>query len=75
MIEFGMDSPSRVTLSVYNAAGRLVRILINEKRPAGHYSDAWNGMDSNGNSVSSGVYFYKLDTGSLTRTRKMILLR
>ena len=74
-IEFGLERPSRISLQVYDAAGRLVRIIADEERPAGHYSEVWDGKDGSGRAVSSGVYFYRLDTGSFTRTRKMILLK
>jgi predicted lipoprotein with Yx(FWY)xxD motif len=74
-IEFGLERHSHVSLRVYDAAGRLTRVIANNDRPAGHYSEVWDGKDGCGRAVSSGVYFYRLDTGSLTRTRKMILLK
>ena len=74
-ISFGLREAGPVSLRIYDAAGRLVRVIADKNHPAGHYSETWNGMDGSGRAVSSGVYFYKLDTGSLTRTRKMILLR
>jgi hypothetical protein len=74
-IEFGLRESGHVSLRIYDAAGRLVRSLIDESRTAGQYSAAWNGKDQNGNSVSSGVYFYMLKAGTFEETRKMILLR
>ena len=74
-IEFGLNKASPVTLSVYDAAGRLVRVLINKNLPAGHYSESWDGKDGSYREVASGVYFYKLITGTSTETKKMILLR
>ena len=74
-IRFGLDEAGPVTLRIYDPAGRLVATILDETIPAGHYSETWDGKDANGSAVSSGVYFYKLDTGSNIQTRKMILLR
>jgi hypothetical protein len=74
-IEFGLDRPSRISLGWYDAAGRLVRVIAEGKRPRGRYAEVWDGKDGNGRAVSSGVYFYRLDAGSSMPTRKMILLR
>ncbi len=74
-IAFGVRSGGSVNLSVYDAAGRLITVLIDETRPAGRYTAAWNGEDQGGTPVASGVYFYRLVAGEFTRTRKMVLLR
>ncbi|MCK4773496.1 MAG: T9SS type A sorting domain-containing protein, partial [Candidatus Krumholzibacteria bacterium] len=74
-IEFGLEGPSRVSLRVHDAAGRLVRVIAEDERPTGRYTEVWDGKDGSGRAVSSGVYFYRLETGSLTQTRKMILLK
>jgi hypothetical protein len=74
-IEFGLAAPAHVTLRIYDAAGRLVRALVDDARPAGRYSELWDGRDSRGRAVASGIYFYRLDAGAFTETRKMALLR
>jgi hypothetical protein len=74
-IEFGLSESAHVSLRIYDAAGRLVSVLIDEPRPAGRYSAAWDGKDQYNGPVSSGVYFYRLRTGEFEETRKMILLR
>jgi hypothetical protein len=74
-IAFGLKARSLVSLRIYDAAGRLVRVLVNEPRDAGRYVEEWNGRDNAGRSVSSGVYFYKLSAGAFTETKKMVLLR
>jgi hypothetical protein len=74
-IEFGLEAPANVTLRIYDAAGRLVRTLVEGNRAAGRYSEFWDGRDTGGSAVASGVYFYRLDAGTYTQTRKMIMLR
>ena len=74
-IGFGIKKPAHVSLRIYDAAGRLVAVLIDESRPAGRYEAIWNGTGDAGSAVASGVYFYMLKAGSFEETRKMILLR
>ncbi len=74
-IAFGLSKPARVSLRIYDAAGRLVRVLAEGERPAGTFAETWDGRDSGGGAVASGVYFYRLDAGEFTRTLKMVLLR
>jgi hypothetical protein len=74
-IEFGLAAPSHVSLKIYDAAGRLVRELVNDERRAGRYAETWDGRDSRGVSVASGIYFCRLDAGAFTETEKMVLIR
>jgi len=74
-ISFGLSAPGPVSLRIYDATGRLVRVLVEGVRPAGHYAETWDGRDSRGAAVASGVYFCRLDAGAFTETRKMALLR
>jgi predicted lipoprotein with Yx(FWY)xxD motif len=74
-ITFGLKESTRVSLRIYDVAGRLVRVLVEGDRPAGRYAELWNGCDAVGKAAASGMYFYRLDAGSFTQTRKMILLR
>ena len=74
-ISFGLSEPGRVSLRIYDAAGRLVRALIDEERPAGRYDEIWDGADNAGHEVASGIYFYSLKAGDFKETRKMVLLR
>ncbi len=64
-----------VELKVFNLRGQLVRSLVNEGKPAGHYMIQWDGMDEHGEHVSSGVYFYRIKAGDYVSTRKMVLLK
>jgi hypothetical protein len=74
-IGFGLKTPARVSLRIYDAAGRLVRMLVEGNRPAGTYAEPWDGKDDGGRVVASGIYFYRLDAGAFTQTRKMVLLK
>lgn len=74
-ISFGLNGPGKVSLRIYDAAGRLVRVLVDEYRPAGLYEEIWDGADDAGHSVSSGIYFCSLKAGDFEDTRKMVLLR
>jgi N-acetylneuraminic acid mutarotase len=58
------------TLKVYDLLGNEAATLIDEYKPAGSYE-----IDFNASDLPSGIYFYKLTTGSLTQTRKMLLLK
>ncbi len=67
--------PAGVRISVFDVRGRLVRDLVDEKPEAGTHLVNWNGRNARGESVSSGVYLYRVTAGNWTETRKMVLLR
>lgn len=62
-------------LNIYDAAGRLVRTLIDEPRPAGTHEISWDGRDDRGTTVGSGVYFCRFEAGAFSAQRKMVFLR
>jgi flagellar hook assembly protein FlgD len=64
-----------VKLSIYNANGQLVRVLVDDVLGAGRRSVTWNGTDRRQAPVSSGIYFYRLTIPGRTQSRKMVLLR
>ncbi len=74
-ISFSIKNNSRVELAVYNINGQKVKTLKSEIMSAGNHSVMWNGKDNSGKDVSSGIYFYKLNTGEETQVRKMVLLK
>ena len=74
-IVYGLPNNSKVNLSVYNLLGGKVATLVNEDQNAGYKKVCWDGRDNNGNVVSTGVYFYKLEAGSRTLTQKMLLVK
>ena len=74
-IRFELAAPSDVSVTVFDAAGRLVRVLDSRNRPAGVHSVRWNGRNDAGEPVSSGVYFYRMRATGFDQTRKMVLLK
>ncbi len=74
-IEFGIEEPTKVKITVYDAAGRLVKILADRVYSAGSHRVTWNGTGSKGNRMSSGLYFYRMESGNAVITKKMVLLR
>lgn len=80
-IKFGLPFASSVNISVYNILGQQVATLFAGELNAGNHSVIWNGTDAIGKSVSSGIYFYKINANSLsggsnfTNVKKMMLIK
>jgi flagellar hook assembly protein FlgD len=75
-IRYAVPAAGRVTLTVFNLRGEKVRTLADGMMPAGSHKAVWDGLDSNGAAVSSGVYVYRLDAGGgKTSSRRMVLMR
>ncbi len=75
IIEYSLPGSGPVEIAVYNILGQRVRTLVDEFQTAGHKRVAWDGRNSRGEEVSSGIYFYRIEAGELTKTKKMLLLR
>ena len=73
-ISFSIKEDSKINLSIYNIKGQKVKTLINNEISKGNHSISWNGEDENNNSVSSGVYLYKLKVNNKTDVIKKCLL-
>jgi len=74
-IEFDLPISGRVDLKIFNLLGEEVTTLLQEEFEAGRHSVIWNGLNNAQNTVSSGVYFYSITTGSFSAVKKMILIR
>ena len=74
-ISYDLPSAGHVRLEVFNLLGRKVTTLVDEYQTAGFRKVDWNGQNEAGETVSSGVYFYRLTTGNYVQTKKMILLK
>jgi len=55
--------------------GRIVSEILNDVVPAGKHQISWNGNDASGAKVASGIYFYRLESSSVTLTKKMVLMK
>jgi len=74
-IIYTIPQTANTNLSIYNLKGQLVKTLVNDTVNVGEHRVVWNGTDNNGQSVSSGVYFYRLTTNGHSETRKMMLMK
>ena len=63
------------TLRIFNTLGQEVRALVDEFQHSGKYTVTWDGKDSSGREVTSGIYFYRLQIEGFTTTRQMILMK
>ena len=74
-INFSIANYGEVKLVVFDALGREVNELVSGIYTPGSYNVVWNGVDYNGNEMSSGMYFYRLDAGDFTQTKKMLFMK
>jgi hypothetical protein len=74
-ISYSVNSKSPVVVEIYNTKGQKVKTLVNETKAAGNWTAKWNGTDDNNQKVSNGVYFYKMNAGKFTSSKKMILMK
>ena len=74
-ISYTLATPAHVHLNLYDSAGRLTRRLVHAYRRSGTHHVTWDGTDSDGRRVSSGVYYYRLDADGKTVTQSLVLVR
>ncbi len=74
-IKYYLPEQSDVKLSVYNIRGQKVKQLANDHFDSGYHTIRWDGTDKNNKSVSSGIYFYRIETERSNITQKMMLLK
>ena len=74
-IRYAMPEAGSVHIAVYNMVGQRVRTVVNARQSAGVHETVWDGRDDAGHTVSSGVYLYRIKTGSFTQARKMLLVK
>ncbi|MDD2331796.1 MAG: FlgD immunoglobulin-like domain containing protein, partial [Candidatus Cloacimonetes bacterium] len=74
-ISYSVKEATPVTIEIYNLKGQLVKTLVRDTKAAGDHSVVWNGKDNNNQNVTSGVYFYKMNAGKFSSTKKMILMK
>ncbi len=74
VIPYSTHTTTKVRIHVFNLMGQQIRTLIDEEQKPGNYKIMWDGNNALGKTVTSGIYFYRLDAEGFSQTRKMILL-
>ncbi|MGB2697326.1 MAG: T9SS type A sorting domain-containing protein, partial [Candidatus Zixiibacteriota bacterium] len=74
-IEFVLKESGQVKIEIFNILGQKVITLIDQYLEKGHKSISWVGRDNQAQKLSSGVYWYKIQAGNFTQTKKMLLLK
>ncbi|MBV6477926.1 MAG: hypothetical protein HGGPFJEG_00671 [Ignavibacteria bacterium] len=69
-INYSIAAAGNVKLTIYNMLGKEVSVIVNEHKTPGNYT-----VNFNANNLSSGMYYYKLESGSYSETRKMMLIK
>jgi hypothetical protein len=74
-ISYQLPVTGYVSLSIFNSIGQKIATLVSEDKPAGSYQITWNGKNDFGQTMSSGVYFYRLQTENYHQVKRMALVR
>ncbi|HVP06337.1 MAG TPA: FlgD immunoglobulin-like domain containing protein, partial [Candidatus Acidoferrum sp.] len=74
-ISFALPKASQVELTVFNVLGQEVKTLVSGQMDAGSHTVVWDGTNSAGQSVSSGIYFYRISADQFSATKKMLMLK
>jgi|GEM_PF-1387730 len=73
--EYNLPYACEVELTVYNIRGQKVKTLVNQTMSAGRHTAVWRGVNEDGQTVASGVYFYRIQTDKFVATKKMVLMK
>ncbi len=72
---YSLPEASHVTVEVYDVSGRLVQTLVDAQKEAGRYDVRWDGQNSAGSLVASGLYLYRIKASSFTQVKTMMLVK
>ena len=75
VFKYQIPVKTHVIIEIFNVLGRKIRTIIDENKEIGFYTVSWDGLDSHGLPVVSGIYFYHMSTNSFRTTRKMTVIR
>jgi hypothetical protein len=76
VITFQLPAASdMIDLTIFDINGKKVRTLLHETMPPGNFAVRWDGTDSQGRAMASGIYFYRLNAGNKTLSGKMTFLK
>ena len=73
--KYYIPESGKVTLRIYNLLGKEIRTLVNNFQAAGRYEVQWDGTDTLGRAVASGIYLYQLQSGAYVQVKKMTFLK
>ena len=73
-ISYGLAERRHVLLQIFDIHGRLVRTIVDKSQGRGRHAVDWNAENHRGVRVAAGSYFYRLDVGDYTQTRRLILV-
>ncbi len=74
-IQYQLSELIQISLSIYDISGKEIIELFNDKQYAGNHTIQWNGKDSSGKSVASGMYFIQIKSGKISQTQKIVFIR
>jgi hypothetical protein len=74
-ITYSLAREGSVELKIFDATGRAIRTLVDDRVPPGVHQVVWDGRDDAGTPVASGVYFYRVASGDFVSSRKLMLIR
>jgi hypothetical protein len=74
-LRYNIAATGKVTMKVYNILGQEVRTLVNAVKEPGYYEVMWDGRSDRGAEVSSGMYFYRMEAGKFTQTKRMLFVK
>jgi hypothetical protein len=74
-IKYQLPQDVRVSVTIYNIQGQVVRTLVNEDQKAGFYTIQWDGRSEAGTQVATGIYIYRINAGSFVTAKKMVMMK
>jgi len=74
-IRYQIPNDASVNLVIYNVQGQKIRTLVGKEQKSGYYSVVWDGRNDAGQTVSTGLYLYRVQAGSFVATQKMLMLK
>ncbi len=74
-IKYGVEAAGHVKIVIYDLLGRIVKEIVNEYQNSGHYEVIWNSKNKYNQEVSSGIYYYRIQTVGFDKIKKMLLIK
>ena len=75
VIKYGLPKDGDVEIAIYNVTGQRVRLLVSTEMKAGMHEVSWDGRNDAGNSLPSGIYFYRMRTSTFNEVKKLIMIK